>query len=746
MKKKYIVLGIFIILGFLIFNKTLSELKPIPKVTFKSQNLNYDKKEPGSFKADKSAKWIGEGKAKVTIEVKSIMKESTKAKDIIFVLDVSSSMLGDRLNQLKNDIAYFATSFLGNNRNRIAIITFNTQAERVVNLTNNHEELLKKVNILSGKGGTNYEAGLKEAKKLLEGYKKVGDKDLSLLFLTDGNPNFSMPGEIAVYKELKQKYPYMSINAIQYEMGDVIQEPIKAISERQFPADMKGLNNVLFEVGANPIIYDNFVITDYISKHFKGAASKIKASQGEVKLEGDKVTWNLGTYRSGTKATLEIELEQVGDREEFYKTNKGIDIKTTFEKQKDDQISSKTPVLKNAYKVIYEANTPQGCTVKNLEKTTSYRPFENVQLIKGKATCEGYLFQGYELITEAKYINEDYIEMPAKDVIFRATWTKAKVGKGMQGKVAKDSTLYNKIKEQSLGNDKKLGIDYSKVNSSTNGEGVYLFDETKNDTHPVYFFRGTHELKNNLLYANLCWKIVRTTEAGGVRVVYNGAPANGKCTNTTGNSTQIGTSAFNTNYNKKQYVGYMFGDDSNPYQNTNDSDIKKYIDNWYKTNIKDKGFESSLDKRSIYCGDRTEGTIERKGLNYAVVERFELSKPTIKCSTNDSYGVEAGNKKLTYPIGLLSADDAMFAGAYGFESNTNYYLYSGKWYWLLSPLFYGESGGYILNISDEGSVLGNRIDGSNGEYDTDSVRPTLTLKGRSFILNGDGSQNNPYVI
>ena len=91
MKKKYIILGIFLVLGFLIFNKTLSELKPIPKVTFKSQNLNYDKKEPGSFKVDKSAKWIGEGKAKITIDVESIMKESTQAKDIVFVLDVSGS-------------------------------------------------------------------------------------------------------------------------------------------------------------------------------------------------------------------------------------------------------------------------------------------------------------------------------------------------------------------------------------------------------------------------------------------------------------------------------------------------------------------------------------------------------------------------------------------------------------------------------------------------------------------------------
>ena len=738
-KKKYLIIGIFLLLGFLIFNKTLSELKPIPKVTFKSQNLNYDKKEPGSFKVDKTAKWISEGKAKITIDVESIMKESSHAKDIIFVLDVSGSMEGDKLNQVKKDTTDLATAVLSNPKNRAALITFESSATLASGFTSNKAEFLDKVNSLNASGGTNYKAGLEEASKLLEGYKKEEGKDLVLLFLTDGFPGADTPNEVAIYNELKQKYPYMNINAVQYEMGDNIQDSIKAISERQFPADMKGLNNVLFEAGANPIIYDNFVITDYISKQFKGAASKIKASQGEAKIDGDQITWNLGTYRSGTKVTLEIELEQVGSREEFYKTNKGIDIKTTFEKQKDDQISSKTPVLKGLYKVIYEANTPKGCTVKGVEKNTSHRPFEKIALVKGNATCDGYLFQGYELITDAKYINKDYIEMPEKDVILRATWTKSKVGKGMQGKIA-SRKLYEEIKIQSLGNDKTLGIDYSKGNSPTNGEGVYLFDETKNDTHPVYFFRGTHNLNNNLLYANLCWKIVRTTETGGVRIVYNGAPVNGKCTNTTGSGTQIGSSKFNSIDNKKKYIGYMYGDDTNPYQNVNDSDIKKYIDNWYKTNIKDKGFESSLDKGSIYCGDRTEQQSENE-IDYEGAVRIISGKPSLKCSSNDSYGLDAGNRKLTYPVGLLSVDDINIAGGIWYYYNSDYYLYTDNWYWLLSSYAWNsDSYAYVLVVHGDGHVSGTTVGDAIG------VRPVVTVAPSAPLLSGDGSKDNPYVI
>ena len=303
--------------------------------------------------------------------------------------------------------------------------------------------------------------------------------------------------------------------------------------------------------------------------------------------------------------------------------------------------------------------------------------------------------------------------------------------------------LSKEIISKSLGNDKTLGIDYSKVNSPTNGEGVYQFDETKNDTHPVYFFRGTHNLKNNLLYANLCWKIVRTTETGGVRVVYNGSPVNGKCTTTTGDNTQIGESAFNATYDKKKHVGYMFGDDTNPYQNINDSNIKKYIDNWYKTNIKDKGFESSLDKESIYCGDRTEGTNKGSYFQYAGYDRTEQNKPSLKCSSNDSYGVEGGNRKLTYHAALLSSDEVMLAGGPNWTgSNSDFYLYTENSYWLLSPSRWNSSG--------SASVVGVYSFGALGSFDDQAlasgVRPAITVAPSALLKSGDGSQNNPYVI
>ena len=736
-KRRYIIIGIFLVLGFLIFNKTLSELKPIPKVTFKSQNLNYDKKEPGSFKVEKSSKWIGEGKAKVTIDVESIRKEIYEKKDILFLIDNSESMNGSKISNIKDDVEEFTQYILNNNNNNnVSLVTFNSSVTRQVGFTKNISYFNSKLKKINTEGNVNYIIVLKEVDKILSTYDRDQSKELIVLLLTDGFTNSNMIYEKIAYKEIKSKYPYATVNIVQYENKNYIRNNINEICDKLYISDYKRQKNKLFQAGTNPIIYDNFVITDYISKHFKGTTTKIKASQGEAKLEGDKVTWNLGTYRSGTKATLEIELEQVGSREEFYKTNKGIDIKTTFEKQKDDQISSKTPVLKDSYKVIYEANTPQGCTVKGLEKTTSHRPFEKIKLVKDAPTCPGYLFQGYKVITSVEYLNEDYVEMPEKDLILRAIWTKMKVVKDSFGKPYRVKSLYDAVKDKSLGNDKELGIDFDEDNSSENGEGVYLLDESKSDRFPIYFFRGTHNLNNNLIFADFCWKIVRTTDTGGVRVVYNGTPKNGRCTTTQGEDTNIGYNRFNPRYTHRKYVGYMYGDDKKPYENKYDSDIKKYIDNWYKNNIKYKGFETSVDFGAIYCGDRTESTDEK----YAGYIR---KNPTMKCPINDSFSVNRGNRKLNFPIGLLTKDEIVMAGI-GNERgwNTNSYVYTNSIYWIMTPASWGENYnyGFVTHFYSYGGY-----DLANPTWDY-GVRVALTLKNTEFYYRGNGSQENPYVI
>ena len=126
------------------------------------------------------------------------------------------------------------------------------------------------------------------------------------------------------------------------------------------------------------------------------------------------------------------------------------------------------------------------------------------------------------------------------------------------------NNLSNVIKKEAVLDNKastyvssSSGIDFSKISSDTNGKGIYIRSGTENDTYPIYYYRGAVD-NNNVIFANFCWKIVRTTETGGVKLIYNGVPSKGTCNNT-GDSASIGTSAFNTIVRSPAYVGYMSG-------------------------------------------------------------------------------------------------------------------------------------------------------------------------------------------
>lgn len=100
--------------------------------------------------------------------------------------------------------------------------------------------------------------------------------------------------------------------------------------------------------------------------------------------------------------------------------------------------------------------------------------------------------------------------------------------------------------------------------SIANGFGVDKYTENGKD---VYYFRGPVE-NNHVIWANFCWLIVRTTDTGGVKMIYNGVPESGQCKTDYDTST-IGLSNFNDSYNGQNRqspadVGYKYGDRIQP--------------------------------------------------------------------------------------------------------------------------------------------------------------------------------------
>ena len=258
--RKYLYLLLFIIPIIVFFvGRAYSIEQEVSSVEIQSDNYN----QAGSWHIDKSAKWTDHGKARITFDVNSIKKKVTNNKlDVVMVLDISGSMGGEKLEREKTDaiglVNYLITD---NSDNRIGLIVFNSDSSICSGLTNDKDTLIFKLNHLSIDGDTNYNSALKNVDVVLENYEKRDDTDLVVLFLTDGYPNHDVPNEKATYQLLKEKYPYMIINGIQYEMGKDIIQDIIDITDNQWVADKTSLHNVLFDAADEVYYYHQYDIS-----------------------------------------------------------------------------------------------------------------------------------------------------------------------------------------------------------------------------------------------------------------------------------------------------------------------------------------------------------------------------------------------------------------------------------------------------------------------------------------------------
>ncbi len=302
-----------------------------------------------------------------------------------------------------------------------------------------------------------------------------------------------------------------------------------------------------------------------------------------------------------------------------------------------------------------------------------------------------------------------------------------------------DGTLYDMmhhISEMDNTNSKYVsstkGIDFSQVSSNTNGKGVYELYTTATDKYPIHYYRG--DVNNNVIFANFCWKIIRTTETGGVKLIYNGeASDDGKCDNT-GADTSIETSAYNESYDNAKYVGYKYDNDEA------DSTIKAKIDSWYKDNI-EENYSTYLED-TVFCNDRSSRTSENNTYYGAYDRNYynENRTPSLECS-QDSDKFTVSNGKLTYPVGLITNDETVYAGGLVATSNNTYYLYNNQNYWTMSPSYFSGSNAFVWGVYSTGNLINGH--GVNSNY---GVRPVLSLKQGTKYLSGNGTKDTPFLI
>ena len=333
--------------------------------------------------------------------------------------------------------------------------------------------------------------------------------------------------------------------------------------------------------------------------------------------------------------------------------------------------------------------------------------------------------------------------------------------------------------------------------SAISADTEALLASTEDDYGTSYYFRGA--VTNNFVeYANMCWRIVRVTGDGSIKLVlynYNGltstnnTPASSTPCNVTGNDYALAryegdtyTSKFNSSYNDNAYIGLMYGTAgassyAETHANTNASTILTNLNKWY-TNVlsKQTNFKDSQLADTIWCNDKsvvTDTTFNpfrwTLGTNYGYaknVNYYSATKRLVQASSwrpggtgpslicpNDNNGgklskftvsdTEYGNGNLDKKIGLLTADELALAGyASGLQNSTTYLQENATdyWWWSLSPSDFNGSGAFVWDV---GGSIGNFGDGSV-DY-TDGVRPSISLKSTTNVT-GDGTSSSPYKI
>ncbi len=318
---------------------------------------------------------------------------------------------------------------------------------------------------------------------------------------------------------------------------------------------------------------------------------------------------------------------------------------------------------------------------------------------------------------------------------------------------------------------------------------------TQDDYGTSYYFRGA--VTNNFVeYANMCWRIVRVTGDGSIKLVlynYNGltstnnTPSSSTPCNVTGNDYAFArhegdtyTSEFNSSYIDNAYVGFMYGTAgassyAETHANTNPSTILTNLNKWY-TNVlsQQSNFSDSQLADTIWCNDKsvvTDTTFNpfslTLGTNYGYATNanyYSATKRLVQASSgtaggtgpslicpNDNNGgklskftvsdTKYGNGNLDKKIGLLTADELALAGyASGLQNSTTYLQENATdyWWWSLSPYRFG--GAYVWGVG-----------GSSGNFgyiyvsDAGGVRPSISLKSTTNVT-GDGTSSSPYKI
>ena len=243
----------------------------------------------------------------------------------------------------------------------------------------------------------------------------------------------------------------------------------------------------------------------------------------------------------------------------------------------------------------------------------------------------------------------------------------------------------------------------SNSNIVTTGEGLY---SKTTSTGTTYYYKGAVE-NNYVKFADKVWRIVRINEDGTIRLITR--------------DNVIASQKFNSTYNTYDKMYYT------------NSEIKTAVENWYKTNITDKGFDGKVASGNYFCEQAKVVWSTNYTVGKATVATKDNYTPSFDCTTDgNGKGVVSGK------VGLITIDEVLFAGG-EIESRSNFYLKNGSVYWMMSPIGVFNDVANVCYVTADGSLSRDNVDYNN------DVRPVLNLSADT-LASGSGTSSDPYIV
>ena len=244
-----------------------------------------------------------------------------------------------------------------------------------------------------------------------------------------------------------------------------------------------------------------------------------------------------------------------------------------------------------------------------------------------------------------------------------------------------------------------------------------------NDNDGITYYFAGNPTDNWVRFGGFYWRIIRINGDGTIRLIYNG-------TSTTGSSI---LSEYEYDTGTRGGIYYY------------NSAIKTYLESWYSSNL--ASVTNKIDGNAGFCNDTSMSSSDSEYMAYNRI--INTKSPSFYCNNsgdlNTVIGSSRGNKALTYPIGLISADEIAYAGGVYGTANRNFYLYNGQEYWTMSPYNAARtSNGTFMSmfiLDYDGSIDAER---SADDY-TRYARPVINLRA-DVSISGKGTSTNPYIV